>query len=296
MARVTVGMPVYNGGAFVGPAIESILAQTLSDLELIISDNASTDGTEAVCRAYAARDSRVRYYRNATNRGGIWNFNQVFRLSASPYFKWAAHDDLCAPDFVEKCVDVLEHHPEAVLCYPRTIDIDANGNHLGEYEDGMALRHKRAPERFFKCLMTSSRCNPIFGVVRRDTLASTSLLGNFLANDYILLAELALRGQFYELPERLFFNRDHEFRAKNANDTLEKHLLWCDPSNTGRLPMRWSRLFVEYSRSIAHAPLGAIDKARCYSAMARWLWWKRTDIASEIVGSMTRRVQPASVG
>ena len=115
--RVTIGMPVYNGAALVGAALESILAQTLTDFELIISDNASTDATAEVCRSYAAKDRRIRYYRNEKNLGAAPNFNRVVELATNgvPYFKWAAHDDVIAPTFLEKCARVLDAAPQSVV-------------------------------------------------------------------------------------------------------------------------------------------------------------------------------------
>src|ERR1051326_2036095 len=106
--RVSIGLPVYNGQQFLEEAINSLLAQTYSDFELIISDNASTDATEQICRAHAAADPRIRYYRNDKNRGPVWNLNRVFELARGELFKWAAHDDVCAPTLVERCVEVLE--------------------------------------------------------------------------------------------------------------------------------------------------------------------------------------------
>src|SRR5581483_7973034 len=118
--KVSIGLPVYNGENYLAQAIECLLAQTFSDIELIISDNASTDGTEAIARDFAARDRRVRYVRQPLNRGAGWNFSETFRLAQGEYFKWAAHDDLCAPTFIERCVKVLDVDRELVLCFSRS--------------------------------------------------------------------------------------------------------------------------------------------------------------------------------
>src|SRR5919109_5579420 len=129
-ARVSIGMPVYNGVRFLKEAIESILAQTFEDFELIISDNASIDQTEQICREYAAKDKRIRYYRNEKNLGAARNYNRVFELSTGEYFKWQAHDDLCDPQFLEKGVAVLARDPSIVLCYSKFLRIDEHGNPL----------------------------------------------------------------------------------------------------------------------------------------------------------------------
>jgi len=113
--RVSIGLPVYNGENYLEEAIDSILAQTYKDFELIISDNASTDRTPDICQAYANKDPRIRYYRNEKNIGAAVNFNRVFELSSSEYFKWAAHDDIIAPDYISECIEILDNDDSIVL-------------------------------------------------------------------------------------------------------------------------------------------------------------------------------------
>jgi glycosyltransferase involved in cell wall biosynthesis len=97
---VSIGLPVYNGEMDIARALDCLLAQTFANFELIIADNASTDGTERICRAYAARDSRIRYVRHAQNLGAIANFSFVLQEAVGDYFMWAAADDERAPDCV----------------------------------------------------------------------------------------------------------------------------------------------------------------------------------------------------
>ena len=128
MQRVAIGLPVYNGEAFVEEAIESILAQTFADFELIISDNASNDRTAEICRRYVSRDERVRYVKQSVNLGAAANHNAVVRLSRSEYFKWAAHDDVLAHEFIQECVRVLDHDETIVLCSPATVLINEDSS------------------------------------------------------------------------------------------------------------------------------------------------------------------------
>ena len=116
--KVSIGLAVYNGERYLRQAIESILGQTYTDFELIISDNASTDSTQQICLEYAAEDGRISYHRNATNIGGANNENLTFRKAKAPYFRWAAHDDYVAPQLLERCVAILDTHPDVVLAYP----------------------------------------------------------------------------------------------------------------------------------------------------------------------------------
>ena len=113
--RVCIGLPVYNGERFLAGAIASILAQTYTDFELIICDNASTDRTGEICRGFARKDARVRYHRQPRNLGATANFNHCFELASGAYFKWAADGDVLEPRFLEACVEALDDDPGAVL-------------------------------------------------------------------------------------------------------------------------------------------------------------------------------------
>src|ERR1051325_8805772 len=141
---VTIGLPVYNSERFIAQSLDSLLAQTYGDFRIIISDNASTDGTPDLCNDYARRDKRVFYSRNAVNIGASPNFNRVFALSESPYFKWATADDYWAPSMLEKCVRILESAPTIALCYPKTTLVDAEGKNPQPYEDNLHLEIGRA--------------------------------------------------------------------------------------------------------------------------------------------------------
>jgi len=129
--RVSVGLAVYNGDDFLAEAIESILAQTFTDLALIICDNASTDSTGDICQRYAALDKRVEYHRNLTNIGGVNNETLTFKLARSELFQLAAHDDVWEPELLQRCVDALDRDPGAIAAYSATKKIDEHGAVLG---------------------------------------------------------------------------------------------------------------------------------------------------------------------
>src|SRR5262249_26492963 len=155
-----------NADRYVREAIDSILAQNC-DLELVISDNGSTDQTEEICREYAARDPRVRYFRNSENRGAAWNYNNCFKLSSGKYFKWAAYDDKLAPDFCSKCISVLENNPDFVLVYSWASVIDEDGNFLRFDSDKLNLPDTKPYTRFkkyFAAYQGHNICNPVFGI------------------------------------------------------------------------------------------------------------------------------------
>jgi glycosyltransferase involved in cell wall biosynthesis len=274
---VSVGLPVYNGARFLREAIDSILAQTFTDFELTISDNASTDATEEICRAYAARDPRVRYYRNERNLGASYNYNRVTELARGKYIRHAAHDDVLAPTNLERCVEVLEADDGVALCYPQMSRIDERGDVIDTFTDSLDLRDPDPVarwRRFHQLCDDGSMCDPVFGVFRATVLKATPVLGRFAAADVVLLAEVALRGRIHEVPEVLFFERWHAGTSVNANKTPDERAAWFDPAAFGRwenhLPQyRW---FYEYLAIIARAPLSPAQKAACTAVLGPWLW------------------------
>ncbi|MCP5410315.1 MAG: glycosyltransferase family 2 protein [Chromatiaceae bacterium] len=207
---LSVGLPVYNGEKWIAEAIDSILVQNVEDLELIISDNASTDRTESICRAVAARDSRVRYYRNNTNIGLYRNFDRVFELATGKYFKWAADSDICLEGFFEKCVAVLDARDDVVLAYPRTLLLlwGPDGEEVvSEYINNLNIEDDRPSDRFRKYLDRERINNVMHGVIRASALRKTSLIRPLPGSDISMIAELSLLGKFIEIPEPLFARR-----------------------------------------------------------------------------------------
>jgi glycosyltransferase involved in cell wall biosynthesis len=262
-ARVTVGLPVYNGAQFLGEALASLAEQTYRDFDVIISDNGSTDETEAIARDFAATDARFNYVRQTFNRGAAWNFNEVARLANSEYFKWASHDDLHAPTFLERCVGVLDAAPnDVVLCYPRTIMIDADRRPIGPYEDGLDLRATEPSRRFDAYLRNYSKSNAIFGLHRHDRLMQTRLLGNYVSSDLVLLAEIVLNGRVWEIPEELFYRRQHGGMSRLANTTPGEVTRWFDPDKGTQHLMPRSRLFAEDARAISRAHISNGERLR----------------------------------
>jgi len=281
--RVSIGMPVYNGAKYLEIALDSILAQTFTDFELIISDNASTDGTQAICERYRDRDSRIQYHRNERNMGASWNFNRVYALSRAPYFKQAAHDDVLAPTFLERCVELLDRDPSVVMAYPRTILIDGDGREIQRTEGTLDLRHERPHERFQAFHHTFgdwSICHPIFGVMRKAPVANREILPAYIASDMVLLCELALHGKICELPDYLFSLRWHAGAYTVANKPYSLRALWFDPklANSIQIPLTYYRWLYEYVRMISVVKMSAYERLRCYQQMPRWIYRHRTKL------------------
>ena len=267
-ARVSVGLPVYNGQRFLEEAIDSILAQTFTDFELIISDNGSTDNTHAICTSYARRDCRIRYLRNDLNRGGAWNYNNVFAAARGEYFKWAAHDDVLSPKFLERCVEALDSNPNAVLSYTETTVIDENGVFISALNYMLDVSNINASTRLqnyfnFFWHVENFHCNPVFGLIRTEVLRKTSVIGNFVASDRTLLAELALHGPFQRVPEHLFLRRDHADRSMHRYKGREAQAVWFNPENKGKIMLPNWRWCWEYLCAIKRVPMSLREKLLC---------------------------------
>jgi glycosyltransferase involved in cell wall biosynthesis len=288
-------MPVYNGSNYLKEAIDSILSQTFTDFELIISDNASIDNTIDICKAAEMKDERIRYYRNEKNRGAAWNFNYVFHLAKGSYFQWACHDDVWTPTLLERYVDVLDRKPDVVLCYTRTTFIDEQGQTIRSIIARPDL-HDRSPHRrfrsFLKYHINPNECNPVLGMFRAKVLESTPLIGCYPASDMILLGEIALRGKFHEIPECLFLRRDHPFTSVRANPKYEDRATWFDPSQKGKIQMpRW-RWFFEWLKSVLRAPIGVFDRIKCVSEVFQWAGWNRANLKKELKYCVKKLVYP----
>lgn len=229
--RVSLGLPVFDGEDYLEETIASIEAQTMGDFELIICDNASTDRTEEICRKLAARDPRVQYHRNERNLGAAPNYNRTFELATAPYFKWVAYDDLLEPAFLQVCVDELDAaDDDVVLVYPRTVLIDGDGTEIGLYDDRLDLRERSLTRRLVHFASKWRLCNPVFGVIRSDVLARTSLIGAYPSSDVTLLGELALLGRYHELDQPLFRRRIHARSSRQGELTMEEVEQWFDTS------------------------------------------------------------------
>jgi glycosyltransferase involved in cell wall biosynthesis len=262
--RVSIGLPVFNGQRYLRQTLDSVLAQTYEGFELIISDNDSTDATDAICREYADRDERVRYFRNPKNLGAAANFNRVFQLSTREYFKWLAADDLMEPRFLETCLEALDTHPKAVIAYPRIKPIDLNGNVFPDFRPGPHTRWAPDPAGRLRQILDSAPWVIIyvFGLIRSEALERARPLGKHLGADCNLLAELALMGQLHEVPEHLSLIRVHPGSSTWPGWKNAQRQQFFDPSNNGRLSpaIFQNRRYFEYFVSILRSELPAREK------------------------------------
>jgi glycosyltransferase involved in cell wall biosynthesis len=288
---VSIGIPVYNGARYLPIALDSLLAQSWEDFEIVISDNCSTDATLDICADYAARDSRIRLLRTDHNRGAAYNYNRVFHQSRGVYFKWAAADDAVAPGMIERCVLSLESRPACALAYPRTMIIDANGAEVCPYDDSLHIAEDRPSDRFIALVRRVRECNAVFGLIRRELLARTALIGPFLGSDVSLLAEVSLYGHFHEIPERLFFRREHE-GASSCQHSLREQLSFFSPRLRSRPAWLHWRLFIAHWQAAMRADIGHAERMRCLCFLASRFRKNRDIYLRELAGSLRRGAAP----
>ena len=215
--------------------------------------------------------------------------------TSGAYFKWATHDDLLAPTYIERCVEVLDEAPASVaLVYPRTRIIDGAGNIVRDYPDNLDIRATTPHARLGLLVSNIVMANASFGLIRRTALAHSRLLGTFPSADYVMMAEFAMFGEFWEIPEFLFFRREHAAMSRKASPSPTEAAEWFAPGSgknaTGR---EFWPLFAEHLRAIHEAKLGRVEKAKCYATLLDvWARRYRHSMASEIfIGRQNRRQQ-----
>jgi glycosyltransferase involved in cell wall biosynthesis len=271
--RLTVGLPVYNGANYLAESIESLLGQSFEDFELIISDNASTDDTADICRSYQKQDPRIRYVRQPHNIGLAPNHNFTVDQARGELFKWASNDDLYGRDLLKLCVDALDADPRVVLAHSWTAMIDGSGTVTKAIEYSLATASSHAPKRFRSALFANGG-DDTGGVVRTEVLRRTPLLGSYHHSDRTVMTEVALHGPFYQVPDWLYFRRDHPERAERACPTMRSRCANMDPRRADRLRNPVVRLYGEYVwayvSAVRRAPLSAADRRECYRYLVQW--------------------------
>jgi glycosyltransferase involved in cell wall biosynthesis len=290
---VSIGLPVYNGQKYISDAIDSVLRQTFSDFELIITDNASTDDTKQICLFYAEKDKRVKYFRKETNLGAAPNFNYAFKLSEGKYFKWIAHDDVIAPDFIEKCLKHLETEPDAVLCSSNVGIIDENGFVIDTFNLRLNTNHPEPSKRFRSLILDWHLCFDVFGLIRASALKRTPLMGGYGHGDGVLLARLGLIGHFIKLDDTSLFFRKHpeqsmqqygEYDKLTGKNDYREYSYWFDLSNKNKNIYPHWRILKEYFLSIQYANNNLMSTSFfiCYVHLIRWMIRLRKQLLSDL--------------
>jgi glycosyltransferase involved in cell wall biosynthesis len=290
--RVSIGMPLYNAERFLEQALDGILAQTFTDFELVISDNDSTDSTQAICQRYAERDPRIKYHRLPSNIGVSRNFNRVFELSTGDYFKWCAHDDIPAPTFLEKCVAVLDSRPEVVMCYTKGIAIDENGLELRYFTYTLDLDSPDPVKRFHDMTLYDHPMFTLFGVIRSDALRCTPLLEHYPASDRILMGRYALMGQVARVPEFLHLNREYPGTSVKKYGDKYRLMAMYNPSIAGKITLPNWLILWGFIRAIFAYPLTLQQRVKSLGVLWKWQYPRRDKLGRDISRAIKAPLRP----
>lgn len=278
---VSIGVPVYNSARHLREALDSLLNQTLADFELIISDNASTDDTRAICEEYVKRDARIRCIRQARNIGAPRNWNFVVHEARGEFFKWASGNDYCAPTMLERCIEAMRHEPTVVLCYGRTQLIDESAKPIGLYEKDIAVPDIRASDRFERVRRELSMNNAQQGVIRSAVLRRTGLDRPYPNGDMALMAELALYGRFLLLPDVLLYRRQSPGTITALRSPADVQRIFNPEART---PMKLvlARFHWDHFVGVGRAPISVREKLRAWGHSVRHAVWDRSKLWREI--------------
>lgn len=260
---VSIGIPVYNGAKYLAETLDSVIAQTHSELEIIVADNASTDGTQALLARYAELDSRIRVLYNDVNVGAAANYNLVLHEATAEYFAWLSADDVLEPTFVERNLELLLSHPDAVGAYAQAVRIDQDGHECGDYREAMAGMRLDSPDvaTRFSGAVLGFPAIVLFGVFRRQAMLDTPGHGAFIGGDRVFVSEMALKGRILRTDEPLFRRRVHAEAYSALRNTAEK-ARWFGAAETraGRADRHRIR---EHHAALSRADLGLGTRLRC---------------------------------
>lgn len=277
---ITVGIPTFNSEAYLGLAIEGLLAQTFSDFELVVSDNASTDGTRNVVENYMSIDRRVRYIRHSENIGANLNYSHVVRIANGDFFKWSSSSDWCAPTFLEKCFRELSAHEDAVLVVPRTRLFESTPEESQDYPFDIEILDE-SPSVRLKYLMSNLELNNAMnGLIRTSALRKTRLVEHYRAADVVLMGHLAMLGKFRLIDERLFYRRMALETSTALQDaqTIRKFLY---PRVDSRTLFQGCRRHLGWARSAWSAPMSIGDRFEALTQVAKACYWEKSVIRED---------------
>jgi glycosyltransferase involved in cell wall biosynthesis len=298
---VSIALPVYNGAQTLAPVIESVLAQTHSNLELVISDNASTDDTEEVARGFARADRRVVYQRHPSNVGLLNNFTSAAAAASGTYLRWIGDDDSIAPEYVARTLEAFAEDERRVLVTTQILYTGADGLETltAEY-DPAALASPDPVERFAEMLRLLSAdlaaldpVDPLYGMMRREVAVLPRR--NMLREDEVFAARLALAGPWGHVPQPLARRVRHESTPSGL-----VHLLGVP---AWHWHVRAALQCQELSSWIAQSSLEPAQRRRARAEVARMYVLRKQNRlrrgitkARGLVGVSTPSLAPSSTG
>lgn len=290
--RITVGLPVYNGQKYLEAAIESHLAQSFGDFELVISDNGSTDATGEICSRYARQDARVKYLRSPSNRGILWNHRRVLEPvdPSTPYFRWAGADDILEPGLLAAMVEVLDTRPEIEAVMPATKNIDEEGTVIRTMERSLNLESPDVFERARQILLANYQHVIAYGLLRAPSLRCMRTGPHYIGWDPVFIWELALRGPVFQLFEPALLRRFHRGSISRVK-TVKEMRKWVEPGTSAGMNFpHWAWAY-ERARSLLATPMNLGEKLRITMFLMRTTLWQRQQLARDITQATRRALK-----
>jgi hypothetical protein len=209
---VSIGLSVFNGEGVLEDAVRSVLAQTRADFELLLCDSGSGDRTAEICRSFAQRDARIRYFRLARNLGLRASLKVALARARGRYFKWMLHEDRLVASYLAKGLALLEERRDVLLCNSIISHVDRRGHALGVLDSGLALADSPSAALRFTWAVTAPHSGlEIHGLGRTEILKGLQH-GHFSGAERAFMARLALRGRLAQLPAPLLEMREHPHR------------------------------------------------------------------------------------
>lgn len=267
---LSIGLAVRNGGDVIERCVESVLSQDFADLELVICDNVSDDGTIEAIEGYARADRRVRVAINPVNIGLHENVMRVLDLANGTFFRWISADDWLEPGCLSACVRALESRPDAIGVTTSFAIHASDGS--TRYEDYLGEFPSSAdPARRFERMLWffhagDAKYDPVYGTFRRSHLMRSHLLRPTEQADWLLSAELALMGPIIHLHERLA-NRTRDYSPGIDPAAVRRRL---DPVRADRLRTSPQRMCRELFALAVMADLTEQQLRRCRRALGRF--------------------------
>lgn len=267
---VSIGVPVYNDAPRLRNALDHLIKQDYPSLEIILADDGSTDGSREICREYARRDSRIRYFENHQNLGAVNNHRLVIELSKGDYFTWGTGHDYFQITFVSQTLNILKANPSVLLCCPRSVFVDEDGQVVRTPIGGLDTRGLPPVERFKKVLAHltgGGTANIFYGLYRRKTLAQVDFSRKVIGCDAIMLGELSLLGDIVQIDEILY----HRFKHADTSGSkrVKRHqayLLVMDQSHLEALSPYLSMIY-EYLKMVESCNLTDPEKQSLIEAI-----------------------------
>jgi glycosyltransferase involved in cell wall biosynthesis len=232
--KLSIGLPVYNGEEFLEKKLESILSQTFSDYELIISDNNSTDSTNKICEQFLKKDKRIKYFQQKQNMGANWNFNFVLSEAIAPFFLWVGVNDKISNKFLEKNMNILENDQKIVGSISKIKPLKNFGNKSKETKIDSFFQKIIKKSRSIKTIdslpifgtyeekirfyLKNSTCQLIYGVFRTNELKESVVQNSFIGNDWATMIKILKFGNFHIVEEDIMYEHLEGLSSKGITN------------------------------------------------------------------------------